>query len=73
MKKTVLCFQYFFYASNDWQSYDLFLEKILKVFSRLSTFSLYNSESNPKILQFFFTIAITRLFDVITYNNNVTV
>ena len=55
------------------KDYDLFLKKILKIFSRLSAFSLYNFESNPKILQFFFTIAITRLFDVITYNNNVTV
>ena len=35
------------------KDYDLFLKKILKVFSRLSAFSLYNSHSNPKILQFF--------------------
>ena len=35
------------------KDHDLLLKKVLKVFSRLSVFSLYNSESSPKILQFF--------------------
>ena len=56
----------------------LFLKKILKFkilnfkISRLSVCSLYNSESDPKIVNFY-TIAISRLFNAITYNNNVTV
>ena len=55
------------------KNHELIFKKVLKVFSRLSVFSLYNSESSLKILFFFFTIAITRLFNVITYNNNVTI
>ena len=36
------------------KDHELFLKKILKAFSRLSVFSLCNSESSPKILQFFY-------------------
>ena len=56
----------------------LFLKKILKFkilkfkISRLSVCSLCNSESALRFFDFY-TIAITRLFNVITYNNNVTV
>ena len=35
------------------KDHELFLKKILKVFSRLSVLSLCNSESSPKILQIF--------------------
>ena len=45
----------------------LFFKNIF--FSRLSVCSSYNSESDPKNLQF---LTITRLFNVITSNNNVT-
>ena len=55
------------------KDHGLFLKKILKVFSRFNVFSLCNSESSPKIIQFFLAIAIPRLFNIITYNNNLTV
>ena len=35
------------------KDHELFLKKILKVYPKLTLFSLYNSESSPKILQFF--------------------
>ena len=53
-KKTVLYFQYLFYTSILGKDQELFLKNFFKVFSRLSVFSLYNSESSPKILQLFY-------------------
>ena len=53
------------------KDHELFLKKILKVFSVTLVYIIPNLAL--RLYVYFFTIAITRLFNVIAYNNNVTV
>ena len=52
-KKQYYIFNIFSILQMLGKDHGLFLKKILKVFSRFNVFSLCNSESSPKILQFF--------------------
>ena len=47
------------------KDHELLLKKVLKVFSRLNVFSLYNSKSSPKVLRFLYN----RNHQIVSYNH----